>query len=83
MLGGLIEGFPLLESGTVVGGFEFGRPVLLPLFLDAPELLCPELPVVAELLRLPVAELSLAPEPLPELFPLVEAELFRLSLWGE
>jgi len=76
----LIEGFPLLESGTVVGGFEFGWPVLLPLFVDAPELLCAKLPVVAELLRLPVPELSLVPELLPELVPLVEPELFSLSL---
>jgi len=76
----LIEGFPLLESGTVVGGFEFGWPVLLPLFVDASELLCAELPVVAELLRLPVPELSLVSELLLELAPLVEPELFSLSL---
>jgi len=80
VLGGLIEGFPLLESGTVVGGFEFGWPVLLPLFVDASELLCAELPVVAELLRLPVPELSLVSELLLELAPLVEPELFSLSL---
>lgn len=51
--------------------------------MDAPELLCPELPVVAELLRLPVPELSLVPELLLELVPLVEPELFSLSLWPD
>ena len=45
LLGGLVEGLPLLESGLVVvlGGFE-----VVPL-VD-PEVPCPELPVVAELL---------------------------------
>jgi len=79
----LIEGFPLLESGTVVGGFEFGWPAQFPLFVDAPELLCPELPVAAELLCLPVPELSLVPELLLELVPLVEPELFMVSLWPD
>jgi hypothetical protein len=84
VLGGLVEGFPEPESGVVLGGFEFGFPVvLLPLLLDAPELLCPELPVVAELLPLLVLELSVVAELLLELLELVEPELLMLPLWPD
>jgi hypothetical protein len=84
LLGGVVDGFPLLESGVVLGGFEFGLSVvLLPLLVDAPELLCPELPVVAELLLLLVPELSVVAELLLELLPLVEPELLMLPLWPD
>ncbi len=79
VLGGFVDGFPLLESGVVLGGFELGfSVVLLPLL--APELLCPELPVVAELLLWLLPELSVLAELLLELWPLVEPELLVLPL---
>lgn len=61
VLGGLVEGFPLLESGVVLGGFE----VVLPLF-DVPDEsgLLLELPVVAELPLLLVFEPELLMLPL-------------------
>jgi hypothetical protein len=52
LLGGFVEGLPLLESGVVLGGFEPGLVVLSGV-VEAPELLW---------LELPVAELSLVPE---------------------
>lgn len=52
VLGGLVEGLPLVESGVVLGGLEFGfSVVLLPGLVVESELL--ELPVVPD-----VAELS-------------------------
>jgi len=75
-----VEGFPELESGVVLGGFEFGFPVVLaPLLGDAPEFVCPELPGVAELLLL-LLELSVVAELLLELLPFGEAELLVLPL---
>ena len=50
VLGGLLDGLPLLESGVVLGGFVLGLPVLL---LGLVVVLLPELPV---------AELSVLPE---------------------
>jgi hypothetical protein len=75
VLGGLLEGFPLPESGLVVvlGGLE-----VVPLVV--PEVPCPELPVVAELLLFVVPELSVA-ELLLELFPVVVPEVLVLPLW--
>ena len=75
LLGGLVDGLPLPESGLVVvlGGFE-----VVPL-VD-PEV-CPELPVVAELLLLVVPELSVVAELLLEPFSVVEPELLVLPLW--
>jgi hypothetical protein len=82
VLGGFVDGLPVLESGVVLGGFEAGLPVLLPGFDDAPELLCPEFPV-AELLLLLVPELSVVAELLLELLPVVEPELLMLPLWPD
>jgi hypothetical protein len=75
VLGGFVDGLPLLESGlvVVVGGFE-----VVPLV--APELSCPELPVVAELLLFIAPELSVA-ELLLEVLPVVVLELLVLPLW--
>jgi uncharacterized membrane protein YkgB len=77
LLGGLTDGLPLLVSGVVVGGFEFGLPVvLLSWLVDAPELLwpalsvlsgAPEFPVVAD----PGLDWLLFSVLLPELEPLV------------
>lgn len=72
-LGGLVEGFPLLESGVVLGGVVvLGEVVLLlPLVpeLSVAELeLLPELPVVAD----------------PELLlPEVDPGLLMLPLWPD
>lgn len=75
VLGGLVEGFPLLESGVVL--VLGGVVVVVPL---EPEVPCPELPVVAELLLLLVPELSVVAELLLELCPVVEPELLVLPL---
>ena len=74
VLGGFVDGLPLLESGLVVvlGGFE-----VVPLV--APEVPWPELPVLVELLLLVEPELSVA-ELLLELFPVVAPELLVLPL---
>jgi hypothetical protein len=74
-LGGFVEGLPLLESGLVVvlGGFE-----VVPLV--APDVPCPELSV-AELPELLVPELLVVAEPLLLLFPVLEPELLMLPLW--
>lgn len=73
VLGGFVDGLPLLESGLVV---VLGGLLVVPLV--APEFPCPELPVVAELLLLLVPELSVVAELLLEPFPVVEPELLVL-----
>jgi hypothetical protein len=75
VLGGLVDGLPLPESGLVLvlGGFE-----VVPLV--APEVPCPELSV-AELPELLLPELPVVAEPLLLVSPVVEPELLVLPLW--